>query len=92
MARVGSEDYIRDKVVVYAHLRGWLIFVIDYGGWPDRLFLSPSGIHHWIEFKKPTGDLAKRQKHRRRQLEDRNVMYRLIDDIEDGKQYIDLHT
>lgn len=92
MAHVNSEDYIRNKVVAHARRKGWLVFIIDYGGWPDRLFLSPMGIHHWLEFKKPTEDLAKRQKHRRKQLEDLNVWYRLVDDIEDGNQYIDLHT
>ena len=22
-------------------------------GWPDRIFISPSGVHIWIEFKAP---------------------------------------
>ena len=50
-----SETSVREKVIAYAKARGWKVIVVDYAGWPDRLFVGPSGQHVWMEFKRPKG-------------------------------------
>jgi hypothetical protein len=42
--------------------------IIDYAGWPDRAYLFPSGVHIYIEFKRPGKKPRELQKVRLRTL------------------------
>jgi len=50
-----NEKYIEDKVVQWALKHGFLTPKVRFAerGWPDRLFLSPTGHTIFIEFKDP---------------------------------------
>lgn len=60
------ESVIEAAAVKRARRDGWL--AIKQGGqgngsgWPDRLFVSPAGVHVWIEFKRLHGKLTALQK------------------------------
>lgn len=86
------EDYIQSKMINYARKRGWLVFEIDYSGWPDRLFLSPLGHHIWVEFKTEEGEVVKRQQHRHQQLEDHHAVVIVVRSVEHGRAIIDHHS
>jgi hypothetical protein len=55
---------------------------------PDRLFISPSGVVFFIEFKrkgkKPTEDQAREHK----EIQAHSVAVHVIDNVEDGKTLI----
>lgn len=51
-----DERRIQYRVVGHARKIGCLALKINIGaqkGWPDYLFVTPSGKHFWIEFKAP---------------------------------------
>lgn len=87
-----NETYVREKVADYAKERGWLVFIIDYAGWPDRLFVSPKGVHVWIEFKRPKrGRHALRQKHRFGTLQAMGCNVYLVKTVQEGIDVVDLY-
>ena len=50
------ESTIQAAVVLWARQHGFLTIKVHERyqlGWPDRLFIAPSGECRWIEFKKP---------------------------------------
>jgi len=51
-----NEQYIEDKVVAWALKNKFLTPKVRFAerGWPDRLFLSPTGHTIFIEFKDPS--------------------------------------
>ena len=89
---VPSEAYIRGKVEQHAKKTGWVVLILDYGGWPDRLFVSPTGVHVYIEFKSSTGKLAKRQEHNCGILKHHGCHVYKVNDIDLGKSILDLHA
>ena len=87
------ENKVRDDVQDYAKKHGWWHFRIDYGGWPDRLFVTIHGDYVWMEFKRP-----KRSAHRLRQQErlklllGRGCYAYLVKNQADGYRIVDFHT
>ena len=66
------EKEIEAAVVKWAEKRGWIALKLNNPwskGWPDRLFISPRGVHIYIEFKRPGGRLGTLQKNRIGRLE-----------------------
>ena len=47
------EKVVGRKVDAWAKEHKVLSFVLDYAGWPDRVYLLPNGAHVYIEFKRP---------------------------------------
>ena len=65
------EKEIEQAVVKYAEKNGFVVLKLNNPwskGWPDRLFISPTGSHVYIEFKRPGGNLRKLQQKRIDQL------------------------
>ena len=89
MALVHSETGVQNKVEMYARARNWEVFVIDYSGWPDRLFVSPRGVHVWIEFKFGIGALAQRQRARKVRLLKMGCAVYTCDTAQQGRHIID---
>lgn len=87
-----TEKHIREKVIAHARKLGWTVIVVDYGGWPDRLFISPQGQHVWVEFKSTRGKLAARQGARIRRLISHRVRVHIVRDIDVGTRIIDDYT
>lgn len=86
------ESEIETKVSKYAIARGCVSIKIVAGsvrGWPDRLFISPSGRYLFIEFKKKGGKLRKLQEHRIGLLKKNNAEVIVIDSIEEGEWEIE---
>ena len=89
MARANSESYIQGKVVDYARGRQWLVIPEGQNGLPDRLLISPHGLHVWIEFKKPGGNRALRQKAIWRKMSSMYCKVYVCQSVEHGKNIID---
>lgn len=86
------EKKIERDVCKYAKKHGFLtpkITVVSERGWPDRLFIDPDGFMVFVEFKKSGKPLQPIQEHRCTELTQRNVSVLVIDNIEQGKEYVD---
>ncbi len=86
------EKKIEKKVCEYAQKHDFLtpkVTVVSERGWPDRLFIDPEGWMVFIEFKQAGKPLQPIQEYRCTQLTERNVSVIVIDDIEQGKEYVD---
>lgn len=80
-----SENQLENMVCEVLKKQKWetLKFFSPYNtGWMDRIFLSPGGATLWIEFKKPTGKLAARQKLNRNWLISNDHSYYILDSYE----------
>ena len=69
-----------------------LVFKINILGnraWPDRLFVSPSGAHIWIEFKQPGEFPTRLQYNRIRQLNKRNTRASWFCDSDSAINYLE---
>lgn len=87
------ESAIEKKVCDYAKEKGMLVYKFtspNRAAVPDRLYVTPTGRMWFCEFKaagkKPTP--AQEREHAR--LRGHNVTVFVVDDIEQGKRYIDL--
>ena len=78
------ESVIKVKVKTYAEARGWLVLTLDYSGWPDRLYVSPTGEHIYVEFKQRGKKPTRLQAHRHSQLEANGCRVEVIDNVDDG--------
>lgn len=79
-------------VVNYAESLGWLAFKLNNpsaSGWPDRLFVSPNGVHVYIEFKRQGKVPRKLQRYRIDALKRQNCIVYVCDNSEQGKEMID---
>jgi hypothetical protein len=86
------EKKIEKKVCEYAQKHGFLtpkVTVVSERGWPDRCFIDRDGFHLWVEFKQEGKPLKPIQIYRCTQLTERGVSVLVIDDIEQGKEYVD---
>lgn len=88
---MGNEADIEKKVVTWAEARGWLAIKMNIQGnrgYPDRLFISPVGVHVWIEFKQPGETLRKLQGYRIRKLKERAVAAHWCDNAAEAKEIL----
>ena len=79
---------IEQAAADWACARGWeSIKFTPRGsrGWPDRIFISISGVHVWIEFKKNGKEPRKVQLYRIKQLRKRAVNAFWIDNLEEAQ-------
>jgi hypothetical protein len=86
------ESSIEKKVVAYAKAQDVMVRKMNgmsYAGWPDRLMITPSGRHFYIEFKRPGGKLSPRQEALIGELRARSVVVYVVDDAGRGKAIID---
>ena len=77
-----SELTIELSVILWAKRNGFVVLKLNNPasrGWPDRLFIAPSGAHIYIEFKKPGGAVRKLQVGRKERLERNNCEVHIID-------------
>lgn len=70
------EKVIERGVRADAEEMGYLVLKVQFfeGGYPDRLFISPKGVHVYIEFKRPGEVPEPRQNYRISELRNRNVI------------------
>jgi hypothetical protein len=90
-----DEGKIERSVSKWAKERGWLsIKFTPKGdvGWPDRIFISPSGVHVWIEFKALGQKPRAIQEYRGRLLELQGANYGWFDNIKDAINYLEGFT
>ena len=87
------ERDIEVKVCQYAQKKGVLTRKYtspSHRGVPDRLFLFPTGLAVFIEFKqKKTGRLTSLQTREFKKLVDRGHYLYIVDDPDDGKRLVD---
>lgn len=77
------EKEIEKKVVKWAKDNRWLAIKytpIGARGWPDRIFISPAGVHVWVEFKRPGNTPTELQVYRMKELTDNNCKVMWSDD------------
>ncbi len=86
------EKEIETTVVTYAKSKGFLAYKFNSPAnrsVPDRMFISPNGMIGFVEFKQKGKKLTKLQYHTCRELNDRNVDVRRVDDVILGRLVID---
>lgn len=86
------EKDIERKVCEYAKSKGILtpkIRVIGERGWPDRIFIDQEGWHVYWEFKRPGERLEPIQAYRIAELAKRHIISLIIDNEEEGIEYVD---
>lgn len=87
------EKDIEGKVCKYARDKGFLAYKFtspNRAAVPDRLFITPQGVHFFIEFKragqKPTGP----QQREHETLRKNKALVFVVDNVTEGKGIIDL--
>jgi len=88
------EKAIEKAVVAYANKLGFMCKKLQTGvggtaGWPDRLFISPTGRVIWVEFKSSTGALRPLQELLIAQLRSYKQLVYVVNDIDYGKKIFD---
>lgn len=94
-ANLVKELQIENKVVDYAKRRRWIVLKLNNQwskGWPDRLFISPTGVHVYIEFKRPGNVPTELQKKRMRDLKANMCNVYWADNVELGERIINDHS
>ena len=89
-----KELVIENYIVGYAKERRFLVHKLNNSasdGWPDRLFVSPTGDHIYIEFKRKGEKLRPLQEYRINELCVRKCVVYVVDNREDGKHVIQYH-
>ena len=90
------ESRVERKSVLHAESLGMLSFKLTPAGqrgWMDRLFITTTGIHFYIEFKREGKELTKLQEYRRWQLQQRKCnVYGPVDDLGHAKEIIDYYA
>lgn len=88
------ERHVEKPVVDHAKKLGCLVRKMNglgYRGWPDQMFITPTGKVFFIEFKRPgSDDLSEGQLGTILALRSRDIPAVLCDDIQAGKEYVDL--
>ena len=87
------EKQIEQKVCDYAKDQGCLVYKFtspNRAAVPDRLFVLPTGRVFFIEFKRSGAKPTPAQDREHARLRGHNVAVYVVDDIEQGKRYIDL--
>ena len=86
------EKVIEKTVCKYAESKGCIQYKfvsVNNRGVPDRIIITPSGEVLFVEFKRKGKKLTPLQEVHRRRIMGNWGLYRMIDDIEKGKQFID---
>lgn len=86
------ERDIENAVVKYAKSKGFLAYKFtspNNRSVPDRMFISPTGMVGFIEFKQKGKKLTRLQYNVAMDLNDRNIDVRCVDDIILGRLVID---
>jgi len=89
------ESTLEAKVCTHAKRSGWACYKFVSPGHrsvPDRLFISPTGFHCYIEFKAPGKRPTPLQDRELRLLKDRNVAAEWFDDAAAAIKWLDSHT
>lgn len=90
-----SEQSIQRAVVNYAKSKGFIAIKLTSAGrfgsagWPDYLFITPTGGAFFIEFKKEGGVPTALQVQRHRELSDHGMQASVVDAVLRGKWLID---
>lgn len=87
------EKQIEAKVCDYAKSVGMLVYKFTSparAAVPDRLFVCPSGMMFFIEFKAAGKKPTEPQLREHRRLRGHKVTVFVIDDVDTGKQVIDM--
>lgn len=89
------ESVIENRACEYAEDLGYIgvkFTPAGQRGWPDRLFINASGVHVYIEFKRPKKNLERLQAWRKKQLLERGCYcYGPISSLEEVKLILDTH-
>ena len=86
------ESTLEKYVIKKAKEKNFFVFKLNNpasDGFPDRLFVTPKGIHFYIEFKRRGENLRPLQGYRFTQLEDHNCHVYMIDNKEDGTDVLE---
>ena len=86
------ENTLEKYVIKKAKEKNFLVFKLNNpasDGYPDRLFVTPTGIHFYIEFKRRGKNLRPLQAYRFKQLEDHKCHVYMIDNKEDGTDVLE---
>lgn len=87
------EKQIERKVCDYAKEKNFLVYKFTSPGRmavPDRLFITPSGLVFFIEFKRQGQVPTPQQQREHERLENQKCHVFVIDDVVKGKLVIDL--
>lgn len=86
------ESKIEKAVCDYAKERGFLVYKFtspNRRAVPDRMFVHPSGLVSFIEFKATGKKATPQQEHEHDRLRGHGLIVFVVDDIDDGKRIID---
>lgn len=87
------ERDVESKVCVYARSKGFLAYKFTSparAAVPDRLFITPTGRHFFIEFKATGKEATDAQLREHRVLRNNGAYVHVVNDVEKGKEIIDL--
>lgn len=74
----------------WAELRGWFTFKVEsptINGLPDRFYLR-RGVHRFVEWKRPDGDLSAQQVKRIHELRNHGADVRVFDNLVDFMEWM----
>lgn len=86
MSALTSEWKLEQECVTMAERNGWLALKLNvsgWRGWPDRLFIKPSGRAQFVEFKTPKGRLSPLQVQVHEQLAKRGTRVIVVSSVEE---------
>ena len=89
---MAAESKLENAVIGYARGQGILTYKFispANRGVPDRVFLFPSGITLWIEFKAPGRKPSMMQAHTIAKMLKQKCLVAVVDDLEAAKDIID---
>lgn len=87
-----KEKNIENAVVKYAKANDCLARKMNglgFRSWPDRLFVGPSGLCLWVEFKRPGGKVTPLQEAFHLEMLARNVIVHVVESVAGGKALVD---
>lgn len=86
------ERDIEKRVCDYAKSKGFLVYKFtspNRAAVPDRMFVTPSGVVFFVEFKAPGKKPTPAQKREHERLENQGMRVWVVDDVEQGKKIVD---
>jgi hypothetical protein len=83
------ESKTERDAVKYCVEEGGVTVKLQIKGWPDRIFVTVSGVHIWCEFKSTVGKLAALQEYVAEQLELRGIKVHTIKSMRQFKELYD---
>ena len=92
---MAEESKTERGLATYASKRGWYCrkwVSPSRRGVPDHIFIAPDGVVWFLEFKAKGKKPTPMQEREIRLIKSNHANARVIDCLDDGKRFVDIHT